>query len=86
MTASLQSAEASFADHQSALVISFCHRRDSNLAVVEAKRQYKTAVAGERADIIHQLAEPGIDFATVAAQAVQPDADQFDTLCYAILI
>ncbi|MGN6643403.1 MAG: EcoAI/FtnUII family type I restriction enzme subunit R [Verrucomicrobiota bacterium] len=40
------------------------------------------ADAGQRADIIHQLAERGIDFATVAAQAGQPDADPFDLLCH----
>jgi type I restriction enzyme, R subunit len=35
-----------------------------------------------RADIIHQLAERGIDFPQVAAQAGQPDADPFDLLCH----
>jgi len=40
------------------------------------------ADAGQRADIIHQLAERGIDFASVAAQAGQPDADPFDLLCH----
>jgi len=40
------------------------------------------ADAGQRADIIHQLAERGIDFAAVAAQAGQPDADPFDLLCH----
>lgn len=35
-----------------------------------------------RAVILHQLAERGIDFATVAAQAGQPDADPFDLLCH----
>ena len=40
------------------------------------------ADAGQRADIIHQLAERGIDSATVAAQAGQPDADPFDLLCH----
>lgn len=40
------------------------------------------ADAGQRADIIQQLAERGIDFATVAAQAGQPDADPFDLLCH----
>jgi hypothetical protein len=34
-----------------------------------------SAVAGQRADIIQQLAERGIDFPTVAAQAGKPDAD-----------
>lgn len=38
--------------------------------------------AGQRADIIHQLAERGIDFATVSAQAGQPDADPVDLLCH----
>jgi type I restriction enzyme R subunit len=40
------------------------------------------ADAAQRADIIHQLAERGIDFAAVAAQAGQPDADPFDLLCH----
>jgi type I restriction enzyme R subunit len=38
--------------------------------------------AGQRADILRQLAERGIDYATVAAQAHRPDADPFDLLCY----
>ena len=38
--------------------------------------------AGQRADIIQQLAERGIDFSTVAAQAGQRDADPFDLMCY----
>jgi type I restriction enzyme R subunit len=40
------------------------------------------ADAGQRADILRQLAERGIDFPQVAAQAGQPDADPFDLLCY----
>jgi len=40
------------------------------------------ADAGQRADIIQQLSERGIDFAAVAAQAGQPDADPFDLLCH----
>jgi type I restriction enzyme R subunit len=40
------------------------------------------ADAGQRADIIQQLAERGIDFQTVAAQAGKPDADPFDMLCH----
>ncbi len=40
------------------------------------------ADAGQRADIIQQLAERGIDFAQVAAQAGKPDADPFDLLCH----
>jgi type I restriction enzyme, R subunit len=40
------------------------------------------ANAGQRADIIHQLAERGIDFQRVAAQAGQPDAHPFDLLCH----
>lgn len=35
------------------------------------------ADAGQRADIIQQLAERGIQFASLAAQAGQPDADPF---------
>jgi len=38
--------------------------------------------AGQRADIIRQLAERGIDFDAVAAQASQPEADPFDLLCH----
>ncbi len=40
------------------------------------------ADAVQRADIIGQLAERGIDFTTVAAQTGQPDADPFDLLCH----
>jgi len=40
------------------------------------------ADAGQRADIIQQLAERGIDFQTVAAQTGKPDADPFDLLCH----
>jgi type I restriction enzyme R subunit len=38
--------------------------------------------AGQRANIIQQLAERGIDFQQVAAQAGKPDADPFDLLCH----
>jgi type I restriction enzyme R subunit len=42
---------------------------------------------GKRADylqdrVIEQLAERGVDFQTVAAQAGKPDADPFDLLCH----
>jgi type I restriction enzyme R subunit len=40
------------------------------------------ADTAQRADIIQQLAERGIDFQQVAAQAGQPDADPFDLLCH----
>src|SRR5439155_8827752 len=40
------------------------------------------ADAGQRADIIQQLAERGIDFQQVALQAGKPDADPFDLLCH----
>ena len=40
------------------------------------------ADATERAAIIEQLADRGIDFQTVAAQAGKPDADPFDLLCH----
>jgi type I restriction enzyme R subunit len=40
------------------------------------------ADAGQRADIIQQLADRGIDSSTVAAQAGKPDADPFDLLCH----
>lgn len=35
-----------------------------------------------RAEIIQQLAERGIDFASIATQTGQPDADPFDLLCH----
>jgi type I restriction enzyme, R subunit len=38
--------------------------------------------ARQRADIIDHLAERGIDFASVAAQTGQRDADPFDLLCH----
>ncbi|GHV52064.1 DEAD/DEAH box helicase [Deltaproteobacteria bacterium] len=40
------------------------------------------ADAVQRADLIRQLDERGIDFTTVAAQTGQPDADPFDVLCH----
>jgi len=40
------------------------------------------ADVGQRADIIQQLAERGIDFQQVAAQAGKPDADPLDLLCH----
>jgi type I restriction enzyme R subunit len=40
------------------------------------------ADAGQRAEIVQQLAERGIDFQHVAAQAGKPDADPFDLLCH----
>src|SRR6266487_1768361 len=40
------------------------------------------ADADQRADIIHQLAERGIDFQLVASQIGKPDADPFDLLCH----
>lgn len=36
----------------------------------------------KRADIIEKLAERGIDFEKLAAEANQPDADPFDLLCH----
>ncbi len=36
----------------------------------------------QRAAIIEQLVERGVDFQTVAAQAGKPDADPFDLLCH----
>jgi len=38
--------------------------------------------ATERAALIQQLADRGIDFQTVAPQAGKPDADPFDLLCH----
>jgi type I restriction enzyme R subunit len=40
------------------------------------------ADADQRADIVHQLSERGIDFQQVAAQAGKPEADPFDLLCH----
>ena len=40
------------------------------------------ADAGQRAEIIQQLAERGIDFSQVAVQVGKPDADPFDLLCH----
>ena len=40
------------------------------------------ADADQRADIIRQLTERGIDFPHVAALAGKPDADPFDLLCH----
>jgi len=40
------------------------------------------ADAEQRADIIRQLSERGIDFPQVATQAGKPDADPFDLLCH----
>lgn len=40
------------------------------------------ANAGQRADIIQQLAERGIDFQQVATQTGKPEADPFDLLCH----
>jgi type I restriction enzyme R subunit len=40
------------------------------------------ADADQRADIIRQLTERGIDFQQVALQAGKPDADPFDLLCH----
>ena len=40
------------------------------------------ADADQRADIIRQLAERGIDFQQVALQAGKPEADPFDLLCH----
>ena len=40
------------------------------------------ADAGQRAEIVEQLAERGIDFQQVALQAGRPEADPFDLLCH----
>ena len=40
------------------------------------------ADTAQRAEIIEQLAERGVDFQTVAAQVGKPDADPFDLLCH----
>lgn len=51
-----------------------------NFSAVEPRARWMGA--GKRAEIISQLAERGIDFATVAAQAGKPDAAPFDLLCH----
>jgi type I restriction enzyme R subunit len=38
--------------------------------------------AERRAEIIHALADRGVDFAQLAAEARQPDADPLDLLCH----
>jgi type I restriction enzyme R subunit len=40
------------------------------------------ADASQRAEIIQQLAERGVDYQQVALQAGKPDADPFDLLCH----
>jgi type I restriction enzyme R subunit len=40
------------------------------------------ADSGQRAEIARELAERGIDFATLAKTAGQPDADPYDLLCH----
>jgi type I site-specific restriction endonuclease len=40
------------------------------------------ADSDQRAEIIRQLSERGIDFQTVAAQTAKPDADPLDLLCH----
>jgi type I restriction enzyme R subunit len=40
------------------------------------------ADSAQRADVINQLAERGIDFQQLALQAGKPDADPFDLLCH----
>ena len=40
------------------------------------------ANSAQRSDIIHQLAERGIDFQHVAAQVGKPEADPFDLVCH----
>jgi type I restriction enzyme R subunit len=52
------------------------------LCTSQDKLRTRWADAGQRADIIQQLAERGIDFQQVAAQAGKPDADPFDLLCH----
>ena len=42
----------------------------------------RRADTGQRAEIVQQLAERGIDFQQVALQAGKPDADPFDFLCH----
>jgi type I restriction enzyme R subunit len=52
------------------------------LCTSQDKLRTRWADAGQRADIIQQLAERGIDFQQVAVQAGKPEADPFDLLCH----
>jgi type I restriction enzyme R subunit len=47
-----------------------------------AKFRARWTDTAQRAGILRQLADRGIDYATVAAQAGRPDADPFDLLCH----
>jgi type I restriction enzyme R subunit len=49
-------------------------------STVELRARWSNAE--QRAQIVEQLAERGIDFQTLAMQAGQPDADPFDLLCH----
>jgi len=52
------------------------------LCTSQAELRARWADADQRALIISQLAERGIDFNQVAAQAGMPEADPFDLLCH----
>jgi type I restriction enzyme, R subunit len=53
-----------------------------SLAPTSADLRRRWTDAGQRAEIIAALAERGIDFAVLAEQSGQSDADPFDLLCH----
>ena len=53
-----------------------------NLCANQDDFRAKWANLAQRSGIIRQLAERGLDFATLAEQAGQPEADPFDLLCH----
>jgi len=61
-------------DYTAEKVRTLCASREDLLA--------RWSDATKRAEITAQLAERGIDFASVALQAGKPDADPFDLLCH----
>jgi type I restriction enzyme R subunit len=61
-------------DYTGERVCSICH------STVELRARWSNLE--QRAQIIEQLHERGIDFRTLAVQAGKPDADPFDLLCH----
>src|SRR5579872_488308 len=52
------------------------------LCLTPTELRNKWTKADDRSEIISKLEERGIDFATLADEAKQPDADPFDLLCH----
>ncbi|MBI2924115.1 MAG: hypothetical protein HYY24_00225 [Verrucomicrobia bacterium] len=75
-----------FTDYTAEKVQTLCASRDElrifSLAASNGERAGVRRRISQRADIIHQLAERGIDFPQVALQAGKPDAAPFDLLCH----